>query len=370
MTDVNGSAKKRRPDEAGVGGASDKDRLRAILDLLSLEQLKQAVLSSMDQFPQIIDKIRDAANSSTVSRRLMVRNLPFSTTTQQLTDLFSKHGQIADVVVVKDKDGKSKGYGFLTYSDITAVELALRETMDIDGRQVIVKLAAEGNDQHGSHGRDGGPQEKSVKLFIRNLADNTTDDSLRAAFAQYGSIHEAAVMKKQDGSAKGYGFVTFDRIEDACRAAAEPQRVIDGKLCFVNFAQKSQPKDKGGVPNSMMMGGGGMMAAGQPGGMMAGGGMMGMGAAAGLLGGQAFGGGMQPQFAGLHQQQMPMMGAQQHPQMFAQQQPLQTQQQQQQQQFQQQAAGLPSQATAQQLLGGGGAQMGEGRPMPNMGSFM
>eukprot|EP00923_Selenidium_pygospionis_P049620 GHVN01085464.1.p1 GENE.GHVN01085464.1~~GHVN01085464.1.p1 ORF type:complete len:133 (+),score=26.68 GHVN01085464.1:434-832(+) len=49
------------------------------------------------------------------------------------------------------------------------------------------------------------------------------------------------------GKSKGYGFVTFLKQEDAAKAVAQPQRVIDGQMTFVTYA----------APNSGQKGGGG-----------------------------------------------------------------------------------------------------------------
>ena len=48
------------------------------------------------------------------------------------------------------------------------------------------------------------------KLFVGGLSWDTTDDSLREAFASCGEITEAKVIKDRDtGRSRGFGFVTF-----------------------------------------------------------------------------------------------------------------------------------------------------------------
>ncbi|KYQ91156.1 hypothetical protein DLAC_11707 [Tieghemostelium lacteum] len=64
----------------------------------------------------------------------------------QITQLFSRFGTIEELTVVREKDGKPKGYGFIKFSSREESENAIRET---DGKQtlpgsmnpVIVKFA-------------------------------------------------------------------------------------------------------------------------------------------------------------------------------------------------------------------------------------
>lgn len=51
-----------------------------------------------------------------------------------------------------------------------------------------------------------------TKLFVGGLPYHTTDDTLRAHFAQYGDIEEAVVIHDRfTGKSKGYGFVSLAR---------------------------------------------------------------------------------------------------------------------------------------------------------------
>ena len=60
------------------------------------------------------------------------------------------------------------------------------------------------------------------KLFVGGLSWNTTDASLRKAFALYGEITEAKVISDRDtGRSRGFGFVTFVRDEDARNAMSK-----------------------------------------------------------------------------------------------------------------------------------------------------
>jgi len=76
--------------------------------------------------------------------KLFVGGLPFSTTDDELNELFAAHGTVASATVVKDRDtGRSKGFGFVEYENDDegkAAEQALNNT-EFGGRTISVAQA-------------------------------------------------------------------------------------------------------------------------------------------------------------------------------------------------------------------------------------
>jgi RNA recognition motif-containing protein len=76
--------------------------------------------------------------------KLFVGGLPFSTTDDELNELFAAHGAVASATVVKDRDsGRSKGFGFVEFENDDegkAAEQALNGT-EVGGRTVSVAEA-------------------------------------------------------------------------------------------------------------------------------------------------------------------------------------------------------------------------------------
>ncbi len=57
------------------------------------------------------------------------------------------------------------------------------------------------------------------KLYVGGLPYSTTDNELKDAFAQAGSVSSAIIiMDKMTGRSKGFGFVEFANDEDAQKA--------------------------------------------------------------------------------------------------------------------------------------------------------
>ena len=62
----------------------------------------------------------------------------------------------------------------------------------------------------------------AVKLFVGGLSWDTTEDSLRQAFSQMGTVVSASViMDKYTGKSKGFGFVEMSSDEEAQNAIKE-----------------------------------------------------------------------------------------------------------------------------------------------------
>ncbi|KAK0392458.1 hypothetical protein NLU13_1953 [Sarocladium strictum] len=61
-----------------------------------------------------------------------------------------------------------------------------------------------------------------LRLFVGNLAGETTDDSLLKAFSRWKSVQKAKVIRdKRTTKSKGFGFVSFSDADDFFQAAKE-----------------------------------------------------------------------------------------------------------------------------------------------------
>ncbi len=88
----------------------------------------------------------------------------------------------------------------------------------------------------------------SKKLFVGNLSWGTSDEDLRKAFAPYGDIEDAVVLKDRDtGRSRGFGFVTFVNDSDAESAVSSMNEAdIGGRNIVVNEARPPESRPQGG----------------------------------------------------------------------------------------------------------------------------
>lgn len=77
-------------------------------------------------------------------KKLFIGSLPWSVDDQKLLEAFSKFGQVTSAVVLKDKmTGRSRGFGFVEFSDDAAADEAVKQMngADMDGRKLVVNEA-------------------------------------------------------------------------------------------------------------------------------------------------------------------------------------------------------------------------------------
>ena len=89
------------------------------------------------------------------------------------------------------------------------------------------------------------------KLYVGGLSYSTTEDTLRAAFAELGTVESATViMDKMSGRSKGFGFVEMSTEEEAQKAIDTLNgKELDGRTITVNEARPQEPRrdgDRGG----------------------------------------------------------------------------------------------------------------------------
>lgn len=127
------------------------------------------------------------------------------------------------------------------------------------------------------------------KLYVGNLAWGVTNESLKEAFVNFGTIREATVITdRETGQSRGFGFVTFEAEADASTAInAMDGTSLSGRNLRVNAAEE-KPRGGGGGGGGYRGGGGGGGGGGYRGG---GGGDRGGSGGGGYRGGGGGGGG-------------------------------------------------------------------------------
>merc|ERR1719278_2204096 len=169
----------------------------------------------------------------------------------RLTEMFEKYGKISSVKIMKSEEGKSKGFGFVSFD---APEEAQEACDELNGKDLEGKTMYWGRAQKKAERQaelkkkfDALKQERmqryqGVNLYVKNLDDTVDDDRLRKEFAPFGTITSAKVMN-EDGRSKGFGFVCFSSPEEATKAVTEMNgRIIVAKPLYVALAQRKEDR--------------------------------------------------------------------------------------------------------------------------------
>lgn len=94
-----------------------------------------------------------------MNTKLYVGNLPFSTTENDLQDLFTQHGAVTDVHLVMDRaTQRPRGFAFVTMGDSTAAEAAISSLngYKLEGRALTVNEARPPEPRNFGGGGGGG----------------------------------------------------------------------------------------------------------------------------------------------------------------------------------------------------------------------
>ncbi|KAK8957038.1 Polyadenylate-binding protein 2 [Platanthera zijinensis] len=135
-----------------------------------------------------------------------------------LKETFSVFGSILSCKVATDASGKSKGYGFVQFEQEEAAQNAIEK---LNGMCLNDKPVYVGPFLRRMERENTPDQAKFNNVFVKNLAESTSEDDLVKVFGDFGKITSLIVMRERDGKFKCFGFVNFENPDAAARAANE-----------------------------------------------------------------------------------------------------------------------------------------------------
>jgi cold-inducible RNA-binding protein len=88
----------------------------------------------------------------------------------------------------------------------------------------------------------------SMKLYVGNLAFQTSSDDLQQLFAQAGTVESASVVEdRETGRSRGFGFVEMSSKEEGDAAVTQFNgKEVNGRALTVNEAKPRENRNGGG----------------------------------------------------------------------------------------------------------------------------
>uniref|UniRef100_A0A8C5HZ40 Polyadenylate-binding protein n=1 Tax=Gouania willdenowi TaxID=441366 RepID=A0A8C5HZ40_GOUWI len=172
---------------------------------------------------------------------VFIKNLDKSIDNKALYDTFSAFGNILSCKVVCDENG-SKGYAFVHFETQDAADRAIEKMngMLLNDRKVFVGRFKSRKEREAELGAKA---KEFTNVYIKNFGDDMDDDRLKELFEKYGNILSVKVMTDPTGKSRGFGFVSFEKHEDANKAVEEMNGTdFNGKTVFVGRAQKKMER--------------------------------------------------------------------------------------------------------------------------------
>ncbi|CAF4118827.1 unnamed protein product, partial [Rotaria sp. Silwood2] len=133
-------------------------------------------------------------NSDEQYRKLFIGGLSYTTADDKLKEYCSKYGEIIECVIMRDREGRSRGFAFVNFKDRAMIDnfMAHRPHI-IDGRQIEPKRAMPREETLKTEG-----QLTVKKIFIGAIKDELTEDDLKSYFQTFGNIIECKIMKTKE----------------------------------------------------------------------------------------------------------------------------------------------------------------------------
>ncbi len=262
-TDVEGNSKGY-----GFVHFETRESAEGAIDKLNGKEMDGKVVTVM---PYQSRQHRSAATEWT---NVYVKNIPTDWTQARLNELFARHGEIQSSVISTDAEGKSRGFGFVSFKDSGAAKSAVDNLNDLEVDHQVPRREGEADDGKPA-GPDGlvtikkklfvGRAQKAeerrrmlahsieerrlerikkwqgVNLYVRNLDEEVTEDELTSEFALYGTVDSVKIARDPDGRSRLFGYVCYTHPDEASKAVlATNTKLMRGKPLYVALWQPKE----------------------------------------------------------------------------------------------------------------------------------
>lgn len=145
-------------------------------------------------------------------------------TERELFEFFCPAGDVADIRLVTDARGKSKGLCYVEFESRHDVAQALQLNGQlISGYPVTIQPASDSTSASGASTTQIAASQAATndayRLYFGNLRPDVTDAELRAVCELHGPLLAVETYKDPaTGGSKNFAFVTFRHVDDALRA--------------------------------------------------------------------------------------------------------------------------------------------------------
>jgi polyadenylate-binding protein len=212
-----------------------------------------------DSEVKVIPFVRKQDRSApSVWTNIYLKQFPTSWDEVKLREVFAPFGEIQSVAISRDAEGKSRGFGFV---NLMSHEAAAKAVADLNNKVVeqdgISYTIYAGRAQKKSErvrelrakqdvfNLERMNKSQGKNLYVKNIADNVTDEMFKEAFEPFGKITSAKIMrdKNDNVTSRGFGFVCYETQEEATKAVNEMNNQnLAGKPLYVTYYQKKDQR--------------------------------------------------------------------------------------------------------------------------------
>jgi len=201
-------------------------------------------------------------------RKLFLGGLSYRATQEDIEDAFSKFGEITDAIAMMGRDGKARGFGFVTFAQPHMAANAFRRGVTIHDKPLTIKPAdglGGGLDDDASAQQQPEPRRRKDrapapamlepsphvdpkafekdqnKVYVKGVPSTVNDDRLALLFSEFGHVITASAQID-----RGLGFVTFSSPQGPAKAVRRGSINVDGLEVEIHPYIRDKTK-RGGV---------------------------------------------------------------------------------------------------------------------------
>ncbi|GAB4857843.1 hypothetical protein Ancab_015749 [Ancistrocladus abbreviatus] len=187
--------------------------------------------------------IQEEGEESNQRKKLYVVNLPWNFSALDIKTHFSQCGTVKHVEVIKNKDGKNRGFAFVTMDtgDEAGAVIDKFNSTELSGRTISVQYAKKFRPPRpGAPSDSASTGETRYKLYVSNLQWKVRSSHLREFFsAHFNPVSARIVFDSPSGRPAGYGFVSFATREEAEAAMSSLNgKDLLGRPVRLKFSEK------------------------------------------------------------------------------------------------------------------------------------
>jgi RNA recognition motif-containing protein len=131
-------------------------------------------------------------------------------------------------------------HAFVTFNSVVDAERARLELngVKITAKYAINKISKPVRLCKYETKQSQGDLDRRTNLLVKNISKDISAHSLFNMFRHFGDIKSCKLVLDYLGNSKGYGYVSFYRVDDADRAKNElNDKELSGKLIKVNYLE-------------------------------------------------------------------------------------------------------------------------------------
>ncbi|KAK4057000.1 Protein phosphatase PP2A regulatory subunit B [Microbotryomycetes sp. JL221] len=209
----------------------------------ALEQLNYSLIKNRPC--RIMWSQRDPALRKTGAGNIFIKNLDENIDNKALHDTFAAFGNILSCKVATDgASGKSLGYGFVHYDTAESAQAAIDGVngMLLNDKVVFVGMHIPRRERQAKIDEI---RAHYTNLYIKNVPVEVTTEEFRELFEKYGTVTSAVISLDNEGKSKGFGFVNYEKHEDAAKAVDDlHDKDYKGNTLYVARAQRKGEREE------------------------------------------------------------------------------------------------------------------------------